>query len=291
MFYFKRAIQDIRQNRFLNLVTIVTIALSILIVSAFVLFLMNTNDLIQSWEKGMRIMVYLEPELPAAAVPDLQKRLGQFRGVGSARFISRDEALEQLRSQMPGQTSLLDNLRENPLPDSFEVSLTAGMQSAERIEALARRIEALPEVAEVEYGQRWIKRISGILQLFRLAGYALGGLFFLAAIFFVANTIRLVLYSRREEVEIMRLVGAEDRFIKMPLYIQGLLQGALGGVIGLTGLLLLFLLISSNVKQSLATGFFQIRFLPPTWLLLILLGGMLVGWLGCFLSLKQHLEK
>jgi len=291
MFYFKRAIQDIRQNRFLNLVTIITIALSILIVSAFVLFLMNTNDLIQSWEKGMRIMVYLESNLAGSRIADLEERIRSASGVGAVRFISREEALKQLKRQMTRQSSLLDNLRENPLPDSFEVSLKSGMQTADRIEALARRIEKTPGVAEVEYGQRWIKRISGVLQLFRLAGYALGGLFFLAAIFFVANTIRLVLYSRRKEVEIMRLVGAEDRFIKLPLYIQGLLQGALGGVIGLTGLFVLFLLVSSNVKQTLVTGFFQIRFLPPTWLLLILLGGMLVGWMGCFLSLKQHLEK
>jgi cell division transport system permease protein len=291
MFYFKRAIQDIRQNRFLNLVTIVTIALSILIVSAFVLFLSNTNELIQSWEKGMRIMVYLESNLPGAQIPDIENRIRKFEGVESVRFISREVALAQLKEQMGRQSSLLENLRENPLPDSFEVSLTAGRQTAARIEWLARRIETLPEVAEVEYGQRWIKRFSGVLQLFRLAGYALGGLFFLAAIFFVANTIRLVLYSRREEVAIMRLVGAEDHFIKTPFYIQGLIQGALGGLIGLSGLLLLFLLLSSNVEQTLTTGMFQIHFLPWRWVALILLAGMLVGWLGCFLSLRQYLEQ
>lgn len=290
MFYFKRAIQDIRQNRFLNLVTIVTIAISILIVSAFVLFLKNTNDLIQSWEKGIRIMAYLESGLPSSAIPVLEERIGQFDRVGTVRYIPRDVALAQLKDQMGRHSSLLENLRENPLPDSFEVRLKPGTQTAEHIETVARRIEALAEVAEVEYGQRWIKRFSSVLQLFRLAGTILGGLFFLAAIFFVANTIRLVLYSRREEVEIMRLVGAEDRFIKIPLYIQGLLQGALGGMIGLAGLLLLFLLISSNVRPGLTTGFFQIRFLPPHWLLLLLLGSMLVGWLGCFLSLRQHLE-
>jgi cell division transport system permease protein len=291
MFYFKRAIQDIRQNRFLNLVTIVTIALSILIVSAFVLFLLNTNDLIQSWEKGMRIMVYLESNLTGAQIPEVEERIRKFEDVESVRFISREAALAQMKEQMGRQSSLLENLRENPLPDSFEISLTAGRQTAARIELLARRIETLPEVAEVEYGQSWIKRFSGVLQLFRLAGYALGGLFFLAAIFFVANTIRLVLYSRREEVAIMRLVGAEDRFIKTPFYIQGLIQGALGGLIGLSGLLLLFLLVSSNVEQSLTTGMFQIHFLPLRWLALILLAGMLVGWLGCFLSLRQYLEQ
>ena len=112
----------------------------------------------------------------------------------------------------------------------------------------------------------------------------------MAAVFFVANTIRLVLYSRREEVEIMRLVGAEDRFIKTPFYIEGILQGAFGGIAGLTACLVIFLMVSSNVKPALTAGLFEIRFLPPKMVLAMVMTSMLVGWLGCFLSLKQFLK-
>ena len=126
--------------------------------------------------------------------------------------------------------------------------------------------------------------------LLTLAGYGLGALFFMAAVFFVANTIRLVLYSRREEGEIMRLVGAEDRFIKTPFYIEGIIQGAVGGIIGLGALFIVFTIISANVSQDITTGMFQIRFLPSLVLVAIVISSMIVGWLGCFVSLKQFLR-
>jgi cell division transport system permease protein len=191
---------------------------------------------------------------------------------------------------MANQASVLENLADNPLPDSFEIRMTADIESWQRIDSLALRIESLPNVEDVEYGQRWIGQFVKFFNLFRMAGYAMGALFFVAAIFIVANTIRLVIYSRREEVEIMRLVGATDSFIKIPFYIVGLIQGALGAAIG-TGLLyLLFTLMSVNVKQEFMPGLFRLKFIPPAVLGAILLGSMLVGLLGCYISLKQFLK-
>lgn len=290
LLYLKRAIQDIRQNRFLNLVTVITISLSILIVSAFALFFINAYDLINAWKKGVRIMVYVESGVPQSEFPRLQKMLQGIYGIDEVRFISKDEALTQLKEQLPHQSALLNDLKQNPLPDAFEIHLTAAAQDWKKVEKIAQQLETLPQVGEVEYGQGWLGRFAYIFNLFRLAGYALGALFFMAAVFFVANTIRLVLYSRHEEVEIMRLVGAEDRFIKAPFYIEGIIQGALGGVLGLTACLCLFLLVSSNVRPETVIGMFQIRFLPVKMVVAMVLGSMLVGWLGCFVSLKQFLK-
>jgi cell division transport system permease protein len=288
--YLKRAIQDIRHNRFLNVVTIITIALSILIVSSFALFFINTKDLMRAWKEGVRIMVYLLPSTPESEIPALQKRIAGIYGIDEVRFIPKADALKQLKTQMKRHSSLLEDLKENPLPDAFEVRLVATSQNWQRIEKLALEIENLPQIEEVEYGQRWLGRFTNIVNLFTLAGYGLGALFFMAAVFFVANTIRLVLYSRRDEVEIMRLVGAEDRFIKTPFYIEGIIQGAVGGIIGLGALFIAFTIISSNVSQDITTGMFQIRFLPSLILVTIVISSMIVGWLGCFVSLKQFLK-
>lgn len=287
LLYLKRAIKDIRQNSFLNLVTTITIALSILIVSAFALFFINTNDLVNAWKEGVRIMVYLKSNTSAAEVPNLQRMVGGLYGVSDVRFISRDEAFKNLKEKLSHQSSLLDNLKQNPLPDAFEIRLIPESQNWQKVEKLAQQLQNLPEIDEVEFGQAWLGRFTYIFNLFRLAGYALGVLFFMAAVFFVANTIRLVLYSRREEIEIMRLVGAEDRFIKTPFYIEGIIQGAFGGIAGLTACLIVFLMVSSNVKPALSAGMFQIRFLPPKMVLAMVVTSMMVGWLGCFVSLKQ----
>jgi len=255
-----------------------------------VLFYINTSQIINSWQKGLRIMAYLKPGISNSDLPYLKQAIQSLDGVQNFRFISKDEALRQLKTQMQHQASLLENLSENPLPDSIEIRMTATSGSWQKISSLAAQIEMLAQVQEVEYGQRWIGRFIQLFDLFRLAGYAVGALFFMAAIFIVANTIRLVIYSRREEVEIMRLVGATDNFIKIPFYFEGLIQGALGAIIGLGTLYLSYFFIASNVDQDLLPGLLRIKFLPLDLLIEILLGSMLVGWLGCYISLKQFLK-
>jgi len=287
---YKRAIQDILDHRFLNTVTIITIAISILIVSTFALFFVNANEIINSWKKGIRIMAYLKPDAPETKIPELKRKIQRMDGIQDVRFISKNEAFQQLKKQMRRQSSLFENLKENPLPDAFEIRLIASSQNQEKVEMLATRLESLPQVDEVEYGQRWLGRFTNFFNLFRLTGYVMGGLFFMAALLIVANTIRLVLYSRREEIEIMRLVGATDRFIKAPFYIEGLIQGAFGGIIGLAALFVTFMFISSSVKQGLSPALFTIRFLSPGTFCGIILSSTFVGWIGCYLSLKQFLK-
>ena len=289
--FFKRALDDIFQNRFLNLVTIITIALSILITSAFILFFINTSDIINSWKKGLRIMAYLKPGLNNEGLKDLKQTIHSLDHVDTLKFVSKQEALNRLKSQMKHRSSLFANLSQNPLPDSIEIRMTAATESWQKIDSLAARVEALPQIDEVEYGQRWVGRFAQIISLFRLAGYAMGALFFMATIFIVANTIRLVIYSRREEVEIMRLVGATDNFIKIPFYFEGIIQGALGAILGLAMLYIAFIFVSTNVEKGFFPGLFRFHFLSPALLLAIIFVSMLVGWLGCFISLKQFLKQ
>jgi len=288
--HLRRALQDMHSNRMLSLVTISTFALSILIVSSAMLFFVNMGNIMDGWRQGIRVMAYLQEGLNATDRSTLKVRMESLYGVQQADFVPKDQALERLRTQMGRQTSILDNLDSNPLPDAFEIQMIAASQSWDKVEQLAMALEKLEGVSEVEYGQRWIKRIINIFNLFQLTGTVMGGLFFMAAIFIVGNTVRLVLYSRREEVEIMRLVGATERFILAPFYFQSLIQAALGGIIGLAALFMMYMLIQSRITTDMATVFFQPRFLSPLTLLGIVGCGMLVGWLGCHLSVKQYVK-
>jgi cell division transport system permease protein len=288
--FFRRAIEDILKNRFVNIVTIITISLSILIVSTFILFFINTSEIMNVWKKGIRVMAYLKPGIGTSKLADIKQSLKVMPGVFEVRFISKQEALQTLKAQMKRQSSLFESLSENPLPDAFEIRILAPENNWEKIESLAVQIESLDQIEEVEYGQKWLGRIIHFFNLFRLAGYALCGIFFIATVFIVANTIRLVIYSRSEEVEIMRLVGATDKFIKIPFYIQSIIQGALGAFIGLAVLFVSFLVLNASVKQGYFSSLFQIRFIPPAVLLSVIGCSMLIGWLGCYLSLKQYLK-
>lgn len=288
--FYKRAIQDILDNSFLNTVTIITISLSVLIVSALALFFVNANDIMSTWKKGVSIMAYLKPDIVETALPEIKGKIQGMYGAAEVKFISKEEAMKRLKEQMKGHSSLLADLQENPLPDAFEVSLIESSAGSKKVENLAAQIEAMPSVEKAEYGRRWLGRFTNIFDLFRFTGYAMAGIFFIAAVFIVANTIRLVIYSRQDEIEIMRLVGATDRFIKVPFYIEGFIQGAIGGIIGLAALFVIFMLIALNVEQVSSSDIFHIRFLSPVVLGGIMLCSIFVGWLGCYISLKQFLK-
>jgi len=288
--YYHRAVQDIKDNGFLSAVTIITIALSILIVSAFALFFTNANNVMNYWGKGVKIMAYLKPGISQKNLLDIKRKIQGIYGIQDVNFISKEEAFKRLKEQMKRQSSILMNLNENPLPDAFEISIIASSQRGEKVEEIATKIESLPSIEDLEYGQKWLERFTNIFDLFRLAGYAMGGIVLMAAVFIVANTIRLVIYTRREEIEIMRLVGASEKFIKGPFYIESIIQGTLGGIIGIAVLFITFKLIVSNVEHSFKHGLLNISFLSPEFYFGIILCSMFVGWLGCYISIKQFLK-
>lgn len=288
--YTQRALKDIFENPFLNGVTIATIALSVLIVSAFGLFFVNAQDMFEAWKKGVRIMVYLQPDTTESQRQMTRRQVEAMAGIQHIRFISKSEALTLLQERMPRQSTLLDRLRENPLPDAFEITVVPASNALEQIEFVAQRIEGLPSVAEVQYGRQWVDRFSRFFNLFKLGGYAMGALFFMATVFIAANTIRLSLYSRREEIHIMRLVGATDAFISVPFYLEGLLQGLFGSLIGLALLYTTYFAIGSRFGPTLSAEMISVRFFGPHICAVIVGCGMATGLLGSFFSLRQFMK-
>lgn len=287
----RRAMGDFFYHRYLHGICVITIALSVFIVCAFGLFLINAGELMSAWQKGIRVIAYLKPDVTKQARTALMDEVRQYDGVVGVDFISSAQAFRWLKGEIGRQSSLLDGLSENPLPDAIEIRLADEMKRVKPIEALAGQLATRAPVAEVEYARQWLHRFSGIYRLFKLTGLVLIGLVFVAIMMIVANTIRLILYSRREEIEITRIIGADESFIKYPLYIQGGLLGLSGGVIGLG---LLYLAFIATIPQFGPSGgvisFFQVRFISPAHMTLIVLASMAVGWLGCFFSIRRFLN-
>ncbi|MBW2653931.1 MAG: ABC transporter permease [Deltaproteobacteria bacterium] len=288
--FVKKALADIRSNRFLNLITMITISLSILVVSVFLLFFENASRAIESWNQGGRAMIYLNKEFSLEMLPELKVKINALGDIDKIVYISKAQALDKLKKNMSSQSAFLKTLKENPLPDALEIRMKS-YHSFEEVQKVAQSIKAIEIVEDVEYGQGWLGRFLQIFNLFKITGYAMCILFFLIALFITANTVRLAFYSRKLEIEIMRLVGASETFIKAPFYVEGLLQGFLGGFIGLAILLIAYLAISSGMTQSLASYlYFDIRFLSVKTIGLIIAGSTFLGWFGCYLSLKQILK-
>jgi cell division transport system permease protein len=289
--YIKRAVKDIINNGFVSSVTIVTVSLLVLMVTSFILFLDNAGRLMEGWRKGVSITAYLKNDTGGEEIDILLNKIKDIGGVKEVRFISRQQALDILKEHLDRQSAILDNLEDNPLPDAIEI--VTGSRSLDneltfqQVEALAIEIETYHEVDQVEYGQQWLSRFSSMFDLFRLISLIVGGIFFVAAIFIIANTIRLVIYTRRDELQVMRLVGAYDRFIKIPFYLQGIIQAGLGALIGIMILYSGYLYLSSSIEEGFIIG---IRFLSLNACVIIIFVSMLLGMLGCFVSLRQFLN-
>ncbi|WP_299981429.1 permease-like cell division protein FtsX [Desulfobacula sp.] len=285
--FLKRALADIRSNKFLNLITIITISLSILVVSVFLLFFENAGRVIESWNQGGRAMIYLKEEFNADMLPQLKAKINSLGDIDAMVYISKAKALDTLKKNMASQTTFLKTLKENPLPDALEIKIRS-YNNFQEVQTLVQNIKAIDIVDDIEYGQGWLGKFLKIFNLFKITGYAMCGFFFLMALFITANTVRLAFYSRKLEVEIMRLVGATETFIKAPFYIEGLIQGFLGGILGLGALLITYMMVSSGITQSLASYvYLDIQFLSVKMVMFIIFSSTFLGWFGCYLSLKQ----
>ena len=185
----------------------------------------------------------------------------------------------------------MEGLRENPLPASFELTLKPQFGRSGNIEDLAARLERLPGVAQVQYGRKWVAKLRVFVDVIKLVGVSVGGFLLMATIFVISNTIKLTFYSRQDELEIMRLVGATDFFIKAPFLIEGLLHGLGGALLAVGGLTALMFFLLTHLDVPL-----RIAMLPgsqtPVSLVAGFLGlGLLLGFLGSTVSVRRFLRQ
>ncbi len=282
-----RTIKDILNNKYLYLLSIFTITISIFIVSLFVLFFMNTNKIMGSWKKGIKIMAYLKSDVNIDNIDNYKKKMLNLYGVKEVKFISKENALILLKKQMKSQSSLFTNIESNPLPDAFEIKMINFTKNHKKIDILVSQINILPFIDDVEYGEKWIVKYINIFNLFKFTGYGICLVFFVTSIFIVANTIKLIFYSRSEELKIMRLVGATNRFIKNPFYIGGIFQGAVGGILGILILFIIYLIVLTNIDKEYVSEFINVRFLSFYEYIILILCSIFTGWFGCYLALKK----
>lgn len=288
---FQRVRKNVSASPYLHLAATATIAFSLLVIGVFAMLYVNISALIHSWQQDVRVVAYLKNELSEEWVESLRQSFAKLNGVEEVTYVSKDEAMARLRRQMKHRLSLLEGLRENPLPASFELRLVHGAQTPENLDLLASQLRGFPEVADLGYGETWFNRFSGFIGFFRLASLIIGGLVIAITVFVCANTIRLTLYAKREEIEIMRLVGATDAFIKIPFYVQNLIEGLLGGLVALVLLFGSFRFLFARIQTPDALlSSCDIRFISFTWCAALLAAGMFVGWFGSFLSLKSFLR-
>jgi cell division transport system permease protein len=280
------AARDLRRAGRVGLSAILLITLSLAALGCFWLLSLNLGQAVGQWRERVRIIAYLRDEPRPAAVDDLVARVQALDGVQRVRFVSRAEALASLKRSLGSQAGVVEHLPRNPLPASVEVTPAPEAATPEGTRGLVQRLAALSEVEEVQGGAEWVDSLAQWQRLFQLTGLGVGAVLALAAILTVTTATTLVLHARRDEMEIMRLVGATETVIRLPLLLQGMAQGLLGAAVALGALVAAHALVAPRVEPllTLTLGLSRAVFLSAPQMLLLLAGGAMLGALGGLLA-------
>ncbi|MDQ6611974.1 MAG: ABC transporter permease [Gemmatimonadota bacterium] len=269
-----------RRAPLLGLLSVTTIAFSLFAFGLFGLLAVNLRAALRDVENRVEIRVFLADGTGEDAIATLLGDATAFPEVAQAGFVSPDSGLARARLELPEFKDVLDVA---VLPSSIEVKLKDGFRDPTNVKNVAGRLSGYPFVDEVRYGEEWVEKLYRIRTIAAFAGTGLGLVFALVAIIIIGSTIRMAVLSRAREIEIMRLVGATDWFVRSPYLIDGLLKGLVGGIVALFLTWIASTVISRNL---VATTFFE-----PWQIALGLAAGALIGLAGSALSVGRHLKQ
>ena len=287
-YYIKETFTSLKRNSLMTIASISTVALSILVLGMFLVMVLNVNNIASHLENQVQITVYMKDQVRATQLQQMEKVLKSSKGVVDVTAVSKQQALAEFKKRLGDQQRLLDALGEdNPFPASFEVQV----DQPERIAKLVPQIEKMPGVETARFGQEAVKNLFRLTRILRLGGLLLIFLLAVATLFIISNTIRITVFARRREVNIMKYVGATDSFIRCPFILEGMLMGFTGALLAALALNQLYLAAQERIYGMLA--FFP---LLPYWPMMGILGaglvlvGTLIGALGSMLSLQRFLK-
>lgn len=291
-YFILRALRNMRQWPFLCSASILTMAIALATVATFFLVVVNIEQLALRWTQEIQVIAYLQKAPSQNDVAALTSQLNDISGVDSVVYVSQDDAMRRFKKHLGEDASLLEGVNRDLLPASFELGLSAQFRNQQGIATVIEKLENILDVDDLRYGQKWLERFNDFVQMMRFIGIVLGGFLLFAALFIVSNTIKLTLYARRDELEIMALVGATMRFIKIPFMLEGAIQGLLGGLLSLGFLTLSFVFVISRSLNSfwLTPSGFDLLFLTPNQQILLVLSGVALGVLGSLSSLRRFVR-
>jgi cell division transport system permease protein len=282
MFILREAFRGLSKNKLMALVTFGVMFFSLFIFGLFLISTVNLFLLIHRAEEKIGIIAFLEDELTDEETEALSRDIGTLMGVKEVVFVSKQEALESFRKDLGEDSELLEALEDNPLPASFDIKLYESFKDPNNLKNIANKIEAMPGIEEIKYGEEWVRILDRVVKILVAIDLILGVIISLSSVFVVANTIKLTVFARRKQIEIMELVGATHRFIISPFIVEGIIEGLIAGGVA-AGLLF-------GVYNIFATRLGDFMQVTRELFILVLVFGTLLGYLGSHLSVKRFLS-
>lgn len=279
----REALAAFRRTPLLAGLSAAMIALSLFLLGLFGIVAHNIREVLQRVESRVEVVAYLRDNAIAEEVTAAQAAIATYPEVRDVRYISREQALMKAQSELPEFRNVFAGVDSNPLPASLEILLQPNQRGPESVKSVADRVATYRFVEDVRYGSEWLDKVFLLRRVAGVATLILGSAFAIVAALIIAAAVRMAIYARREEIVIMRLVGATTGFVRRPFLVEGFLTGVLGGGLALAMTYGAFTLLSGTLLQ--------LTWLPETWIVIGILGGALLGVLASGIAVRRYLSQ
>ncbi|MBN2644329.1 MAG: ABC transporter permease [Desulfuromonadaceae bacterium] len=291
-YFLQRTLLSMRQTPLLSGATIGTVAIALMLLSFFTLIVFNVQNLTRQWSRDIQVIVYLDRIPSNSVLEQWCQEITKLPAVETVHYVSQAEAFERFRKRLGQNDDLLDGLMPEILPASLEIALREEARTQRGAEELVELLSRNSTFSDFRYGQEWLERYDAFMFLLRLTGTLAGGFLIFATLFIISNTIKLTIYARRDELEILSLIGATPFFIKAPFLAEGAFQGAIGALLALGGChVLYYFFLKKGLAALLTTAAAQNISFLPTWMQVAVLGlGLTLGLAGSMLPLRKFVR-
>ena len=272
-----------------SLLSVATIAAALVVLGVLLLVSWNVERLLVQWAAAAEMSIFLLDDVTPEARAAIEQTLVESDLVGGHEFVSKAQALIRFRRDFVDLSGVVEQVASNPFPASFEARLEPNLDDAAAVDRFATVLRGASGVEEVRFDQTWIERLTTAVNLLRGVGLVVALVLVVAVALTVANVIRLACFARRDEIEIMQLVGAPLAYVRGPFVLEGVIQGGIGAVAALVVLGIGFSIGESWYGETFALvlGVGTVRFLPPAMGFLLVVGGMAVGCVGGLVAARS----
>jgi cell division transport system permease protein len=279
----REAFAAFRRTPLLTGLSAAMIALSLFLLGLFGIIAHNIRQVLQRVEMRVEVVAYLHDTAAPLDVRAAQQQILTFSEVRDVRYISREQALMKAQAELPEFRTVFGALDGNPLPASLEIALEPGQTGPEAVKAVADRVAGYPFVEDVGYGSEWLDKVFLLRRVAAAGTLVLGGALAIVAALIIGAAVRMAIYARRDEITIMRLVGATNAFVQRPFLFEGLLTGIAGAALALG--------LTWGAYRLISGALFQLEWLPETWAVAGVIGGCVLGVVASAIAVRRYLRE
>lgn len=283
----KSAFKSIWIEKWFNLIAIFAISIGLFILCAFVMLTLNMDSAIQRWSKSFGVIVYLSDGLSREEEEKAGKQFRSDPDISEVKYISKETALENVRTALGSNSLILDVFKGNPLPSSFELKIKSDLLQPAYVKEKAAKIEKMNGIKEVQYGEKWLSSLNTATKIMKIISIFFGGGIFIAITFITYSIIKIFFHRRKDDIETLKLLGAPRIFIRLPLLIEGMFMGSVGGAISSIALLIIYSLVYAKVVEYVPSIKLIIKSMPVFLYILVPVSGAIMSLMGSLIAIGR----